>query len=112
MQERAAATRIGENLTLRLRGETFRFSLPDPISAAAEEEDAGGRLEAPIPGQVTQVIATPGMAAKRGDVLVILEAMKTVFRLTAKADGVVETVSCAAGEMVREGQVLVTFAEG
>ena len=111
VQERAAATRIGENLTLRLRGETFRFRLPDPISAAAEEEDTGGRLEAPIPGQVTQVIATPGMAAKRGDVLVILEAMKTVFRLTAKADGVVETVSCAAGEMVREGQVLVTFAE-
>ena len=111
VQERVGATRIGEQLVLRLRGETFRFRLPDPIAAAAEEEDAGGRLEAPIPGQVTQVMATPGMAVKRGDVLVVLEAMKTVFRLTAKAEGVVETVSCRAGEMVREGQILVSFAE-
>jgi len=110
VQERIGATRIGEQLVLRLRGESFRFRLPDPI-AAAEEEDAGGRLEAPIPGQVTQVMAIPGMAVKRGDVLVILEAMKTVFRLTAKAEGVVETVSCRAGEMVREGQILVSFAE-
>ena len=110
-QQRVQATRVGDQLTLRRQGETFRFRLPDPIAAAGEEEDAGGRLQAPIPGQVTQVLATPGMAAKRGDLLVVLEAMKTVFRLTAKADGVVETVSCRAGEMVQEGQVLVTFAE-
>ena len=110
-RENAGATRVGEQLTLRLRGETFRFRLPDPIAAAAEDEAPGGRLEAPIPGQVTQVMATPGMVARRGDLLVVLEAMKTVFRLTAKADGVVEQVTCRAGEMVQEGQVLVTFAE-
>ncbi len=111
VRETIGATRVGEQLTLRLRGESFRFRLPDPIAAAVEDEDAGGRLEAPIPGQVTQVMAAPGMAVKRGDVLVVLEAMKTVFRLTAKADGVVETVTCRAGEMVQEGQILVTFAE-
>ena len=110
-RQSAGATRIGDQLTLRLGGETFRFHLPDPIAAAAEDEATGGRLEAPIPGQVTQVMAVPGLAAKRGEVLVVLEAMKTVFRLTAKADGVVETVLCRAGEMVQEGQVLVTFAE-
>ena len=56
-------------------------------------------------------MATPGMIAHRGDVLVVLEAMKTVFRLTAKADGVLDSVTCRAGEMVQEGQILVTFAE-
>ena len=111
VRERAGATRVGEQLTLRLRGETFRLRLLDPIAATVEDHDTGGRLQAPIPGQVTQVVAAPGMEVKRGDLLVVLEAMKTVFRLTAKADGVVEAVSCRAGEMVQEGQTLVTFAE-
>jgi 3-methylcrotonyl-CoA carboxylase alpha subunit len=37
--------------------------------------------------------------------------MKTVFRLTAPADGIVATVSCQAGDSVIEGQLLVAFAE-
>jgi 3-methylcrotonyl-CoA carboxylase alpha subunit len=56
-------------------------------------------------------MAEPGMAVTRGQVLVVLEAMKTVFRLTAPADGVVVAVSCRAGEAVVEGQTLVAFAE-
>jgi biotin carboxyl carrier protein len=44
-------------------------------------------------------------------VLVILEAMKTVFRLTATGPGTVASIGCAAGDMVQEGQVLVGFAE-
>ena len=43
--------------------------------------------------------------------MVVLEAMKTVFRLTAPADGIVATVSCQAGDSVVEGQLLVAFAE-
>ena len=42
--------------------------------------------------------------------LVILEAMKTVFRLGAPADGTVAVVACHAGEQVEEGQLLVGFA--
>ena len=66
---------------------------------------------APIPGLVTQVMAAVGDQVTRGQVLVVLEAMKTVFRLSAPADTVVASVSCAAGEMVQEGQILVGFAE-
>ena len=44
--------------------------------------------------------------------MVVLEAMKTVFRLAAPADGVVATVSCQVGDSVVEGQLLVGFAEG
>jgi biotin carboxyl carrier protein len=44
--------------------------------------------------------------------MVVLEAMKTVFRLTAPADGIVATVSCQVGDSVVEGQLLVGFAEG
>jgi len=51
------------------------------------------------------------MPVTRGQVMVVLEAMKTVFRLAAPADGVVATVSCQVGDSVVEGQLLVGFAE-
>jgi 3-methylcrotonyl-CoA carboxylase alpha subunit len=112
VREYVSAMRVADAVTIRRNGETWRLHLSDPIAAAAEEDDAGGRLIAPIPGQVTQVTAEPGMAVVRGQVLIVLEAMKTVFRLTAPADGIVATVSCQVGDSVVEGQLLVGFAEG
>jgi 3-methylcrotonyl-CoA carboxylase alpha subunit len=98
-------------VTLRDAGATWRFTLPDPLDAGDDPEDAGDRLVAPIPGLVTQVLASPGDRVVRGQVLVVLEAMKTVFRLAAPADTVIASVDCAAGEMVQDGQMLVRFGE-
>ena len=105
------ASRLGESVVIRHDGETYRFHLPDTMSADADDDDAGGRLVAPIPGQVTQVFAKPGTAVTRGQVLIVLEAMKTVFRLAAPADGVVAVVNCQPGDSVVEGQLLVAFAD-
>jgi 3-methylcrotonyl-CoA carboxylase alpha subunit len=107
--EHVSVVRDGEVRAVRRRGAGWRLRLPDPIAGADEEESGGDRLIAPIPGQVTQVIAEAGQAVTRGQILVVLEAMKTVFRLPAPADGTVASVACAAGEMVQEGQVLVSF---
>jgi 3-methylcrotonyl-CoA carboxylase alpha subunit len=112
VHERVSVTRMDETIGVRRDGETWRLRLPDPIAAAAEEDDAGGRLVAPLPGQVTQVMAEPGMAVSRGQVMVVLEAMKTVFRLSAPADGTIATVSCRVGDSVIEGQLLVAFEGG
>ncbi|MEA2778206.1 MAG: 3-methylcrotonyl-CoA carboxylase alpha subunit [Acetobacteraceae bacterium] len=98
-------------VTVRDSGLTWRLTLPDPLASAEEEEDVGDRLVAPIPGLVTQVMTSVGDRVTRGQVLVVLEAMKTVFRLSARGDTVVASVSCAAGEMVQEGQMLVGFGE-
>jgi len=98
-------------VTVRYDGLTWRLTLPDPLAPGDDEEDAGDRLMAPIPGLVTQVLAEVGDSVARGQVLVVLEAMKTVFRLSAPADTVVASISCAAGEMVQEGQMLVGFGE-
>ena len=112
VREALTVTRDGETIAFRRGGQSWRLRLPDPIASADEDEDAGDRLVAPIPGQVTQVNAAAGTVVARGDVLVVLEAMKTIFRLAAPIDGTVATVACAAGDTVQEGQVLVTFAEG
>jgi 3-methylcrotonyl-CoA carboxylase alpha subunit len=111
VRECLSATHLGESIVVRRNGETFRFHLPDPMAAAAEEDEAGGRLVAPLPGQITQVAARPGLTVARGETLVVLEAMKTVFRLAAPTDGTIATVSCRVGDTVVEGQLLVAFAE-
>jgi len=108
-EHNASVTRDGDARVVRRGGETWRLLLPDPIAHADDEQDGGDRLVAPIPGQVTQVMAQVGQAVNRGEVLVVLEAMKTVFRLPAPADGVVATVTCGVGEMVQDGQLLISF---
>ncbi|MDE2006535.1 MAG: 3-methylcrotonyl-CoA carboxylase, partial [Rhodospirillales bacterium] len=113
--DRAAETvgfvREAGRILLRRDGATWTLRLPEADPEAAEEDDSGGRLVAPIPGQVTAVHAEPGARVARGAVLVMLEAMKTVFRLSAPADLVVEAIACRVGETVSEGQVLVTFLD-
>ncbi len=111
MRARAGFARTGNAVLVRWRGESWRLGLPDPEAAIEADEAAGGRLLAPIPGQVTSVAAEPGQSVTRGEVLVVLEAMKTVFRLPAPADGVVAEVACRPGDTVEEGQLLVSFVE-
>ena len=98
-------------VTVRAKGQTWRLTLPNPLAIGDDEEAAGDRLVAPIPGLVTQVSVSAGEHVGRGQVLVVLEAMKTVFHLSASADAVVAEVACSVGDMVQEAQVLVSFAE-
>jgi biotin carboxyl carrier protein len=62
-----------------------------------------------MPGSVlaTQVVA--GAKVAKGDLLVILEAMKMEHRITAPRDGVVESVHVSEGEQVENAQLLVTL---
>lgn len=105
------AAQDDHTVTIRDAGQTWRLTLLDRLTTDDDEADAGDRLIAPIPGQVTQVAVKPGDHVRKGDILVVMEAMKTVFRLAAPADAVIATVSCTVGETAQDGQVLVTFAE-
>jgi 3-methylcrotonyl-CoA carboxylase alpha subunit len=91
------------------RGE-WSLRLLDPYAPPGGEAAAGGRLAAPIPGRVVQVLVAEGDHVARGQVLAVLEAMKTELRITAPADGVVAHVGCAAGDSVEEGTEIVTLA--
>jgi 3-methylcrotonyl-CoA carboxylase alpha subunit len=65
---------------------------------------------APIPARVARVLVGPGTRVRKGDPLVVLEAMKMEMTLSAPFDGTIETVHRAVDEMVEEGEELVTFA--
>ncbi len=59
--------------------------------------------------KILKVNATAGAAVKKGDVIVILEAMKMENEIVAPQDGTVATVECAAGDSVESGKVLVSL---
>ena len=71
---------------------------------------AGTPVKAPLPGVVTKVLVANGQAVKKGDTVVVLEAMKMENNITAECDGTVSGVCCAAGDSVMEGTTLVTIA--
>jgi 3-methylcrotonyl-CoA carboxylase alpha subunit len=72
-------------------------------------ENAGGRLTAPMPGRVLAVLVEPGARVRRGEPLMVLEAMKMEHTIAAPADGVVEEIHFQAGEQVDEGDRLMSM---
>ncbi|HEY8160717.1 MAG TPA: acetyl-CoA carboxylase biotin carboxylase subunit [Methylocystis sp.] len=68
-------------------------------------------LTAPLPARVIRIFVQPGAHVRKGEQLLVLEAMKMEITITAPRDGEVEIVSCAEGEAVPEGAVLMRLAE-
>jgi 3-methylcrotonyl-CoA carboxylase alpha subunit len=62
-----------------------------------------------MPGKVIQVMVEAGARVKKGQPLLILEAMKMEHTITAPADGMVKEINFAAGEQVLEGAELITL---
>ncbi len=79
----------------------------DPLDVAASAAGDGNVIEAPMPGLVKVVFATPGQAVEKGAPLAILEAMKMEHTLTAARDGVVAEVLAETGAQVEAGAALV-----
>lgn len=64
-------------------------------------------IEAPMPARVLRVLVEAGASVKKGDPIVILEAMKMELPIRAESDGSVTAVHCREGERVEAGAVLV-----
>ena len=77
-----------------------------PVSGI--DELAGG-LTAPMPGAVLATEVNSGDKVSKGDLLLILEAMKMEHRITAPMDGIISELHVATGDQVENGQLLVTL---
>lgn len=87
-------------------GEAFVFS-SQPPSADDAAAAGDGSIRSPMPGKVTQLSVKAGEAVKKGQALLVLEAMKMEHALSAPFDGTVESVAISLGAQVSEGAVLV-----
>lgn len=82
---------------------------PKAAPAAPAGAQGGVKVNAPMPGKILAVKASVGQAVKKGDVLLILEAMKMENEVVAPQDGTVASINVAEGAMVESGDVLATL---
>ena len=80
-----------------------------PAPATKGTAGVGTPVKAPLPGVITKVLVAAGQSVKKGDTVVVLEAMKMENNITAECDGAVTGICCAAGDSVMEGDTLVTI---
>lgn len=83
-----------------------------PVAANAGIPDGCEAVRSPMTASVWQVAVEPGQRVGAGERIVVLEAMKMEFVVTAPAEGIVEVVHCARGGMVAAGQNLATLRVG
>jgi 3-methylcrotonyl-CoA carboxylase alpha subunit len=109
VKTRAHVVRSGDDLTVIVAGINHRLKRIDPLAPERTEAVGGGRLTAPMPGRITQVLTTVGTEVERGAALLVLEAMKMEHTITAPAKGTVSNVRYAVGDLVEEGAELISF---
>ena len=79
---------------------------PAPAAAPAAPAGEGEQITSPMPGTILAVNVTAGQSVKKGDVLMVLEAMKMENEIMCPRDGVVSSVQAAKGASVESGTLL------
>ena len=89
--------------------------LDDSLSLKDIEESSlagsGNSVKSPMPGVVIKIVSKVGQSVKKGDVLIVVEAMKMENSLIAPRDGVIETINVKTGDQVDGTTSLIILEE-
>lgn len=105
----ATVVRDGEHFHVFSQGRHTDLHYMDALAHAGEAEAETGRLTAPMPGKIVAVLVNKAQEVKKGDALLIMEAMKMEHTISAPHDGVIDEVLYAIGDQVTEGAQLLAF---
>jgi biotin carboxyl carrier protein len=104
----AVAIRSGDDVLISYQGKQYRLQ-QRPVRKGVGTAVGNGELRAPMPGQIVDVLVSPGDVVRKGDKILVLEAMKTQQAFPAPFDGKVMSVTVAKGQQVTEGAVLAVI---
>ena len=105
----AAVVHDREKITILTSGQAYRIMRNDPMALQDLDLEVGGKVSAPLPGKIVQVHVEAGASVKKGDPLLILEAMKMEHTIAAPRDAVIAAIPYGPGEQVEEGVELILF---
>ncbi len=95
---------------VQVDGITCMLTWLSPLPEPDERREGQGSLRAPMPGNVRAVLAVPGQKVRKGETLMLLEAMKMEHSIRAPYDGVVTVIAHQQGAMVQADAVLLEIA--
>ena len=106
-----------KNYTITVNGNVYDVVVEEgantgAVAAPVAPKAAGAgsvKVEAGAAGKVFKIEASVGQAVKKGDAVVIIEAMKMEIPVVAPQDGTVASIDVAVGDAVEAGQALATL---
>jgi len=103
-----------KTVSLKVNGKTYQTSIADHydqlikrLGLTTVSSQKVNQVKAPMPGLVLDILVDPGQDIKKGDKLLILEAMKMENIIKSSGDGIVEDVLIKKGTAVDKGQLLI-----
>ncbi|WP_454624659.1 acetyl/propionyl/methylcrotonyl-CoA carboxylase subunit alpha [Bradyrhizobium cenepequi] len=89
----------------------FVFGIEPFLADEARDDQASGKLSAPMIGKIIKVNVAVGDLVKANDTLVVQESMKMELSINAPYDGKVLSVDCSCGDLVERNSVVVTLEQ-
>jgi 3-methylcrotonyl-CoA carboxylase alpha subunit len=107
----ARVLRLGERLTAITPQGRYELDRVDPFHYEPPETLPDARLTSLMPGRVVKVLVAPGQAVRKGEALLILEAMKMEHTIVSPREGTIDRVAFRENDLVPADAVLVAFAQ-
>ncbi len=105
-----------KTVTLSINGHPYTVQLKDRFDRLLEQMGMSGAasakvndIKAPMPGLIVGINVQPGDVVKKGDAVLILEAMKMENLIKAPGEGTIRAIRIAKGDRVEKNQVLIEF---
>jgi len=111
VEEVGASTAAPTPVAVTAPAATAVSAEPTPVASPVTAAPSAGAqtIDSPMPGSIVSVNVSAGDVVKKGQVLVVLEAMKMENEICAPTDGTVDAVCVSKGDSVNPGQTLVSL---
>lgn len=105
-----------KTISLLINNNSYTVTIQEPIDVLLESLGINlaatqkvEPMKAPMPGLVLKILVTPGQTVKKGEAVLILEAMKMENVFKAQHDAVVKNIATTEGKAVEKGEVLLEW---
>ena len=107
---------VSKKINIKINGRRYEVDIKDKMDLLLDKlgmdqviSSAVKNITAPMPGLILQLHVNEGDEVKKGDAIMVLEAMKMENTLKSPGDGTVKSILVKAGDSVEKNQVLIDF---